>query len=235
MSDVFDERKLIDSWQSINRRVLEACKRAARPVDSVRLVAVSKKQSDQKLDVIYRLGHRDFGENYIQELLRKQNIYPDARWHMIGHLQSNKAKKAIQAQLLHTLDSLKLAKALSKGLEAQTSKENGTTHRFPVLIEVNLANESQKAGVPKDSLSELLESLQEVQKIEVTGLMCIPPRGNARQYFEQLRLLAEKMRHVTGLQLPQLSMGMSSDFEEAIAEGATIIRVGTAIFGERLY
>lgn len=211
----------------IQARVEGAAKASGRDKDSVRLIAVSKRQPDELLHEAWRAGQRDFGENYVQELVRKQALLPEARFHLIGHLQTNKAKKAASAAWIHTVDSEKVAKALARGLPPETS--------LSVLIEVNIAEESQKSGVTVGEVEPLLVGLRSLSQLHLAGLMCIPPAVDGRRWFAKLRVLAERMRQNTGLALPELSMGMSSDFEDAILEGATMVRVGTAIFGVRTY
>lgn len=211
----------------VSERIREACERAGRAAGEVRLVAVSKKQPDERLLAAYQAGHRDFGENYVQELVRKKALLPDdARWHGIGHIQRNKAKGAASADLIHTLDSERLARALDKVVVGA-----GTV--LPVLIEVNTAEEGSKTGVPPDGVEPLLAAVASLEHLEVRGLMCIPPIGDGRRHFAALPSLRDRVAAAAGVSLPELSMGMSADFEEAIAEGATIVRVGTAIFGER--
>ena len=199
----------------VNERIARACERAGRDVRQIKLIAVSKLQPIDKLRQAMAAGHRIFGENYAQELRDKAAELPDAEWHFIGALQSNKAKLvAGKVALIHTCDRLSLAKELAK--------------RGPqrVLLEVNVGREPQKAGVLPDDAPALLEQIRGL--VQVEGLMCIPPAsGDPRPHFRALRQLAEKLR------LRELSMGMSADYEAAIEEGATIVRVGTAIFGER--
>lgn len=206
-------------------RIEAACREVGRRPETVRLVAVSKRQPDAALLEAFATGHRDFGENYVQELVRKRALLPEeARFHLIGHLQTNKAKDAVEAALVHTVDRAKVAVALNKRMESG---------RLGILVEVNVAGEAQKAGVAPDGLEALLESIRDLPRLEVRGLMCIPPAGEGRRWFESLRTLAEQVRVRTGLPLPELSMGMSADYEDAIREGATLVRVGTAIFGPR--
>lgn len=210
---------------AVREGIRSACRQAGRSSEEVRLVAVSKKQPDALLSDAFSAGQVDFGENYVQELQRKQAILPQARFHMIGHVQTNKAKGAAQAHLVHTLDSVRLARALVKAV--------GDGPPLGVLIEVNLAGEAQKAGVEPSLVEGLIDAVRELGSIEVRGLMCIPPSEGSRRWFAQLRTLAEALRERSGLTLPELSMGMSHDYTEAVLEGATMVRVGTAIFGPR--
>ncbi|MCA1828102.1 MAG: YggS family pyridoxal phosphate-dependent enzyme [Myxococcales bacterium] len=200
----------------VNERIARACDRARRDVRRIKLVAVSKLQPVEKVRRAIDAGHGIFGENYAQELRDKAAALPDAEWHFIGALQTNKVKMlAGKVALIHTCDRLSLAKELSK-----------RSGRQRVLIEVNIGREPQKAGVLPEHAPALLEQIGAL--VRVDGLMCIPPaEGDPRPHFRALRELAEK------LGLEELSMGMSADYEIAIEEGATIVRVGTAIFGAR--
>lgn len=218
------------AYQATLARVHTACARAGRAPESVTLIAVSKTKPVELLQAAYDAGCRDFGENYAQELAAKAPALPrDIRWHFIGHLQRNKAKLvAPVAALVHTLDSEPLAEALCK-------HRDGAPLR--VLLEINLAREPQKSGVaPEDALS-LLRALRARPGVEVEGLMAIPPEtaheGEARAHFAALRQLRDTLAAATGAPLPSLSMGMSGDADAAIAEGATHVRIGTAIFGAR--
>jgi len=187
----------------------------------VRLVAVSKSQPDALVIEAFQAGQKLFGENYVQELERHAALFPagSVEWHVIGHLQTNKAKRAGElASLVHSVDSTKLARALMDRA---------------VLIEVNIGVEEAKAGVAPDAVEALITSIRSIN--EVRGLMCIPPPDDEpRRWFAALRELRDRLRSATGLPLNDLSMGMSGDFEDAILEGATWVRVGTALFGERL-
>ncbi|MBQ9536489.1 MAG: YggS family pyridoxal phosphate-dependent enzyme [Desulfovibrionaceae bacterium] len=222
-------------------RVLEsidvACARFGRDATSVQLLAVSKFHTVEAIFALQALGQRVFGENYVQEALAKMQTFaakgldPKASFHLIGHVQSRKASSvAGRFALIHTLDSKKLATALEKQLALQNMLQD-------VLIEVNIAKEPQKNGVKIEDLRPLVAHLKEqCPHIKLQGLMCMPPfaaQGElARPYFASLRGLKEELEAEWG-SLPHLSMGMSSDFPWAIAEGATIVRIGTAIFGPR--
>ena len=215
-----------DRLEGVRERIRGACLQAGRAPSSVRLVAVSKRQPDARLRDAYEAGQIEFGENYVQELNRKRAILPEARFHLIGKLQTNKAKKAVTAAMIHTIDSERLVRALERGL--------GEDQELEVLVEVNLASEEQKAGVAPEQVEPLLLEIESSPRLRVQGLMCIPPLdGPSRPWFGQLRRLADALRDKTGLELPELSMGMSSDFEDAVLEGATLVRVGTAVFGPR--
>jgi pyridoxal phosphate enzyme (YggS family) len=202
----------------------------------VRLLAVSKTKPIAMIREAYDAGQRDFGENYLQELVRKAEDLTelrDIRWHMIGHLQTNKAKLAARyAGLVHTVDSQRLAQALAERREQLATAALGP---LPVLVEVNIAGETQKAGCTPNEVGELLAAIERQPWLELRGLMTVPPFNSdpaiARRCFESLRRLRDA--HGGQERLPELSMGMSDDLEQAIAAGATLVRVGTAIFGAR--
>ena len=212
----------------VRGRIAAAAKRSAREPGAIRLVLASKTQPAQSIRAAYEAGARDFGENYIQEAVAKRaelTELTDARWHLIGHLQTNKAKLAVQSfDLIHTLDSVRLADLLARA-----------SRTVRVLIEVNVGGEMSKSGIAPSKLESLIEGAR--HKVEIAGLMTIPPHTEgaegARQYFAALRELRDRLAVSSGLALSELSMGMTEDFEVAIEEGATIVRVGRAIFGER--
>lgn len=213
-----------ESLAAVRARIDAACARAGRDPSEVTLVAVSKRQPDALLFEAFAAGQRDFGENYVQELERKRLLLPDARWHLIGHVQSNKAKGAAVADVVHTIDSEKIVRRLAK-----------ERHGAPLtaLIQVNTEGEDVKSGVPPEAVEALIRASADVESVVVRGLMCIPPVGVTRDAFAALRRLRDELEASTGVPLPVLSMGMSSDFEAAIEEGATLVRVGTAVFGAR--
>jgi len=206
----------------VRERMAAACSRAGRDPASVRLVAVSKTKPIELLRAAQAAGQSIFGENYAQDLREKADALPGVEWHFIGALQTNKAKLVVgRAALIHTCDRIALAQELSK--RAQSA---GLTQR--VLLEVNVGREPQKAGALPEDVPALLEKVRALPSLAPLGLMCIPPaEGDPRGHFRSLRQLGQ------GLGLPELSMGMSADYEIAIEEGATLVRVGTAIFGER--
>jgi pyridoxal phosphate enzyme (YggS family) len=222
-----------DRVARVLERVDRAAARSGRSPRSIRLVAVSKTHPVERVAEAYAAGLRVFGENYVQEAEEKVRAFPDAEWHLIGRLQSNKARKAAALfEWIQSVDSLRLLGELSR-----RCAEEGKT--MPVLIEVNLAGEESKAGVPPGELPALLSSATALQGVRVRGLMAIPPMTEdpeeSRPYFVRLReLLGRCASHEgAGGELTELSMGMSNDFEAAIEEGATMVRVGTAIFGSR--
>jgi pyridoxal phosphate enzyme (YggS family) len=228
--------------RAVTERVALASAAAGRG-QSVRLLAVSKGQPASLLRAAYALGQRDFGENYVQELTQKAEALadlPELRLHLIGHLQRNKAKYVVQhASAVHSLDSLALVEELTRrmhGREVPAPKRAfGGDGRLPVLVEVSIAGEAQKSGCPPAELAAVLEAAERSPSLYPVGLMCVPPlTGDAsasRPYFDELARLREE--HGGRSRLPELSMGMTADFEHAIAAGSTLVRVGTAIFGAR--
>ena len=206
--------------EQVREKIARACERAGRPLTSVKLVAVSKLQPAEKLREAAEAGQRDFGENYAQELRDKVAALSGFEWHFLGALQTNKVKLVVgRAALIHTCDRLALAQEISKRAPPGGQR---------VLLEVNIGREPQKAGALPEDVPALLEQTRALPGLRCEGLMCIPPaEGDPRPHFRALRELAVR------LQLPELSMGMSADYQVAIEEGATLVRVGTAIFGER--
>lgn len=219
--------------QSVLERIARAAARSGRSPESVRLVAVSKTQPVERIAEAYEAGLTVFGENYVQEAEGKIGSFPGAEWHFIGKLQGNKVRKAVSLfGWIQTVDSQRLLAEISR-----RCMEIGKT--IPVLIEVNIAGEESKAGIAPDGLPSLLASAAELPGIRVRGLMAIPPVTDdpekSRPGFALLRELLD--RHATSVgtmeKMNELSMGMSNDFEAAIEEGATMVRIGTAVFGSR--
>ncbi len=207
----------------------ESINRIKEEIGSVLLVAVSKTKSNEEILEAYNLGIRDFGENYVQELTSKMDTLPsDIKWHMIGHLQTNKVRDIVKRNiyLIESVDSIKLAKEINK----EAIKNNKTVN---ILIEVNIANDSNKTGCNKDDLDSIVDSIKELSNVSLKGLMCIAPHtdneDSIRNSFKEMKLLKDKYK------LDLLSMGMSNDYKIAIEEGANIVRIGTKIFGERVY
>ncbi|MEG6506897.1 YggS family pyridoxal phosphate-dependent enzyme [Nitratidesulfovibrio sp. 1201_IL3209] len=239
---------LLDRWAAVRARVDGAARAAGRDPAGVTLVAVSKYHPAATVAALVAAGQRDFGENYVQEALRKQaevadmtGMGPDAapRWHFIGHLQSNKAKDVVgRFALLHTVDSETLARKLDQRLAAMPAQgAGGAPPVQDILLQVNIGDEAQKSGVDPDGLPALADAVLALPRLRLLGLMCMPPifdDGEAsRPFFARLRELRDGLAVHVGLPLPHLSMGMSHDVEVAVAEGATIVRVGTDIFGPR--
>jgi len=228
------ENEIANRLPAVRERIDAAARRSHRDPSSVRLVLASKTQSAAAVRAAYEAGARDFGENYVQEAISKRaelTDLNDIRWHLIGHLQTNKAKVAAPAfALIHSIDSMRLLDALARAQSSDVS-----CPRIRGLIEVNLGAEASKTGVAPDAIASLLESSRD--KVEIVGLMTIPPPTStpdlARPYFARLREMRDRFAIQTGFALSELSMGMTDDFEIAIEEGATIVRVGRAVFGER--
>lgn len=212
---------------AIKERLRKAALEAGRDVDAVRLVAVSKFHPAEAIKEALQAGHRLFGENRVQEAKSKfpelRATYPDIELHLIGPLQTNKADEAVKIfDVIETLDRPQLAAALAKAMR----KANRSV---PCTIEINVGKEPQKAGIDPENLSDFLRLCREEHGLNVIGLMCIPPQGeDPRPYFARLKQLADAH------QLSHISMGMSADFETAVREAATEVRIGTAIFGARV-
>lgn len=219
----------------VQERISSAAQRAGRRSEEITLIAVSKTHPAESIREAYSAGLRHFGENRVQEWEGKQCGIQElsATWHLIGHLQSNKAAKA--ARLFHSVDSvddLALAQRLDR-----VRGESPAAGKLRVLIEVHIADEQAKSGTPIEQLPALAEKVAALSGLQLAGLMCIPPFSDnleaTRPYFRRLRELRDGLEKKLGLALPVLSMGMSHDFEVAIEEGATEVRVGTALFGTR--
>ncbi len=224
-----------DQLQDIRRRIAEAARRVGRAPESVTLLAVSKTFPVSDIMQAYDDGQRLFGENRLQEAMEKMPLMPpDCRWHLIGPLQRNKVRKALEQGfvLIEAVDSLRLAETISR-----IAGELGVS--APLLLEVNVDGEESKHGFTPDGLREAWGTLTSLPHLDIQGLMCIPaPTENpqeARPAFAALRHLAEELRTRGPLPLPELSMGMSHDYAVAVEEGATIVRVGSALFGRRSY
>ncbi len=223
-----------ENYRKVEARVAVACERCGRKREEVTLIAVSKTKPVEMIRELMAAGVRDFGENKAQEMKKKsEQIAEPLRWHFIGHLQTNKVKYVVgRACLIHSVSSLHLAEAIQK--EAEKKKV-----RCPILVEVNIANEETKSGIGEEDAVQLVRQVATLPNLEVRGLMAIaPPVENPeenRPYFREMRRLAESIREMglPGVSMEELSMGMTGDFEVAIEEGATMVRVGTAIFGER--
>jgi PLP dependent protein len=230
LTEMSIDHAIVERLTIVQARIGAAAHRAGRDPASIRLVLASKTQPSDAIRAAANAGARDFGENYVQEAVAKRAELADLtdiRWHMIGHLQTNKAKTAASAfALIHSVDSVRLANALAR---AQPSP------RVRALIEVNLGDESSKSGVALDGIAAILDAAR--GQLEIEGLMTIPPPATSadtsRPWFAQLRELRDRLARQSGYALSELSMGMTDDFEVAIEEGATIVRVGRAVFGER--
>jgi pyridoxal phosphate enzyme (YggS family) len=223
---------LVANFQKINERIAAACARAGREPSSVTLLAVTKNHPPAVVREACDLGLALFGENRVQEAKAKIPQCPgNIRWHMIGHLQSNKSRDAVGLfAMIHSIDSLHLAEAVNSAAEKFAKT-------MPILLEVNVAGESSKFGYRPEALLAELKQINALQKIEIHGLMTVAPWSaepeKVRPVFRRLRDLKRECEDALGAPLPHLSMGMTDDFEVAIEEGATIIRLGSALFGPR--
>lgn len=227
---------VVENLAEVEKKICAACERAGRRRDEVTLIAVSKTKPISMIEELLPGGTRDFGENKVQELCEKYEQLPkDIRWHLIGHLQRNKVKYAVdKACLIHSVDSLRLAQAISEeGVKRQIT--------VPILIEVNVAGEESKFGVSPQETESLVQNIAKLPAVSIQGLMTIAPfvaePEENRTYFTNLKKLCVdiKNKNIDNVSMSVLSMGMTGDYEVAIEEGATMIRVGTGIFGERNY
>lgn len=227
---------LKENFQSVEARIQAACDRAGRSRKEVTLIAVSKTKPVEMLQTIYDAGSRDFGENKVQEMCDKIEQLPtDIRWHMIGHLQTNKVKYIVgRVSLIHSVDSLHLAQEIEK----HAAKLDVIV---PILIEVNIAEEESKFGIHKEETISLVREVAALPHIRIQGLMTIAPYvenpEDNRAYFRGIKQLSVDIarENIDNVSMDCLSMGMTGDYEVAIEEGATMVRVGTGIFGERNY
>ena len=229
-----DTEALRERLARVQDAVRSAARAAGRDADDVALVAVSKKQPSQAVATAFEAGQVDFGENYVQEAEAKREELRalDIRWHFIGGLQSNKARfVAGNYALIHSVDSIKLARELDKRAAQANAVQD-------ILIQVNVACEDSKCGVLEEGLPELAEACEALENVRLTGLMTMPPffddPERARPFFSRLRKLGEELGERLGTELRHLSMGMSGDYVAAIEEGATLVRIGTDIFGPRM-
>jgi len=223
---------LASNLETIRRRIEAACARAGRPESSVTLLAVTKGQPPDVVSEAAQLGLTVFGENKVQEAKAKIPLCPGRlRWHMIGHLQTNKCRDAVDLfEMVQGVDSLHVAEELNK-------RADQAARTLPVLLEVNIVGEASKFGYPPERLLAELTQLNSLNRLEIHGLMTVPPWAaepeRVRPIFRQLRDLKSQCEQQLGAPLAQLSMGMTGDFEIAIEEGATMVRLGTALFGPR--
>jgi pyridoxal phosphate enzyme (YggS family) len=222
--------ELAERLESLRARIVAACAAADRDPAGVELMAVSKTFPVSAIREAYDAGQRVFGESRQQEAAPKVAALPgDIRWHFIGGLQRNKARKVVaDFGVIHSVDSLKLAQYLDR-IAAEEGK------RPMVYLEVNVAAEESKGGFSEEDLLAAAEELPGLRNLALAGLMAIPPEGGGRRWFARTREWRDRLRERTGLVLPGLSMGMSADFEDAVLEGSTIVRVGSALFGNRHY
>ena len=228
-----DRESLKRNLEAVRERINRACEKAGRGAETVKLLAVSKTKPVEMIQAALALGQFDFGENYAQELRDKAAVITDSRirWHFIGALQRNKVKYLVgKVVMVHSIDSAELIAEIEKRAEAQGIK-------VPVLLELKLSPEQTKSGVDPGNLVSLAERALESRAVELHGLMTMAPYfpepEQSRPYYIKLRETRDELAKHLGKALPELSMGMSQDFEVAIEEGATMVRVGTAIFGAR--
>lgn len=234
------ETYIRENLEQIEKRIQAACDRSGRNRDEVLLIAVSKTKPASMVREAMEAGIRDFGENKVQELCEKaeeigQPLDRPLNWHLIGHLQRNKVKYvAGRTCLIHSVDSLRLAEEIQKEAEKKDCHAD-------VLIEVNIGEEESKTGIAKEETVELIKAVAGLSRVHIKGLMAIAPivdePEESRPYFQEMARLREEIRsmELPGVEMRELSMGMTGDFEVAVEEGATMIRVGTAIFGGRNY
>ena len=227
---------LRDNLKKVEENIQAACDRSGRNRDEVTLIAVSKTKPVEMLQEIYDENIRDFGENKVQELCDKIEKMPsDIKWHMIGHLQRNKVKYIVgKVALIHSVDSYRLAEEIS----IQAKKHNTTV---PILVEVNIAHEESKFGISEEDAILLVKEISELENIRIMGLMTIAPYvenpEDNRMYFRKIKELSVDInsKNIDNVSMEIISMGMTGDYEVAIEEGATMVRVGTGIFGTRNY
>ena len=221
-----------ENLERVREQVAEAAAKVGRAVDEIQLIAISKTHDAEKVRAAYGAGQTLFGESRVQEARAKIPLLPSSlRWHFVGHLQKNKIRHALPLfELFHSVDSLALAQEMNR-----IADEEGLHPR--VLFEVNVAGEGSKFGFAPDKLREQMEELLALPRLSILGLMTIPPLAEeaeaSRKYFVRLRELRDRLQTDFRVDLVQLSMGMTQDFSVAVEEGATLVRVGTAIFGER--
>jgi pyridoxal phosphate enzyme (YggS family) len=230
-----DREQIRDNLFRVQERIAAAARKAGRRSEKITLIGVSKTQPAEAIRAAYEAGLRHFGENRVQEWEGKRGELGDlqATWHLVGHLQSNKAARAAGLfQSVDSVDDFALAQRLDRARDGQNGER-----KLRVLLEVRVEEEESKSGVGAEQAAALVEKVVALSHLELAGLMCIPPFledvDKVRPYFRRLRELRDSLAHTIGRELPVLSMGMSHDFEVAIEEGATEVRVGTAIFGSR--
>lgn len=230
------ETMLCNNLKKVEENICAACAKAGRDRKEVTLIAVSKTKPVDMLRTVYDQGIREFGENKVQEMCDKIDVLPqDIRWHMIGHLQTNKVKYIVgKTALIHSVDSLRLAQEIEK----QAAKKNV---KVSVLIEVNIAEEDSKFGIHKEEAIALVRQIAQLEHLQIEGLMTIAPfvenAEDNRLFFREIHQLSVdiKEQNIDNVHMDILSMGMTGDYMVAIEEGATMVRVGTGIFGERNY
>ena len=227
---------IADNILRIRENIADAARRANRNPSDIRLMGVTKTVDDQRIEEAIRSGLDIIGENYVQEGKRKiEKMGKTLEWHMIGHLQTNKAKYAVRLfDMIHSVDRLKLAQELDK-------RAGAAGIRMKILVEVNVSGEETKSGIARSDAIDLIKEISTLEHISLQGLMTMPPwfdnPEDARPYFAALRELRDEIikENIPNVEMNELSMGMTQDYQVAVEEGATIVRIGTAIFGERSY
>ena len=233
-NEVFDD-EVVNNYKAVEGKIKAAAKRSGRNFNDIKILPVSKNQDIDKITRLKELGIDSFGESRVQELLDKEETRPDFfNWHFIGHLQRNKVKylaRLDNCKLIHSLDSLRLAREINK-----RAKKNDRV--ISVLVQINVAGDDNKYGFSKDNFLNVFPDLWEFENLEIKGLMTILPhfedKEKTRPYFRELKKLKEDLNS-KGYNITELSMGMTNDFEVAVEEGATYVRIGREIFGEREY
>lgn len=228
------DNDIAPNLNNVRQRIAAAAAKCRRDPDAIKLLAVTKTVTAARVGEAIAAGITSFGENYVQEAREKiARINEPVEWHMIGYLQTNKVKYAVNLfDYIHSIDRLDLAKEISK-------RAGVTGHKMNILIEINVSGEKTKSGIPQSHAIDLIKDISFLENISVKGLMTMAPYSdnpeNARPYFSELKNFQKKIinEDITGIQMNELSMGMTDDFEIAIEEGATIVRIGRAIFGER--
>jgi len=221
----------LNNIKTVEDNIKTAAAKSGRLAEDIELVAVSKTIAIERIKNLFENGHCSFGENYVQEFVKKQESIPQINWHFIGQLQTNKVKYIVnKVYMLHSLDRYSLAQELSKRYTA-------AGERVKALIQVNIGKEAQKGGIAPENLIEFMDKVMELKSIDISGIMCIHPLDEpeeCRKYFAEMNNLFQNAKS-RGYPMENLSMGMSNDYIQAIEEGATIVRVGSAIFGHRIY
>ncbi|MEP7015770.1 MAG: YggS family pyridoxal phosphate-dependent enzyme [Verrucomicrobiota bacterium] len=223
---------IAENLEKVRGQIAEAAQKSGRPANDIELVAISKTHDPERIREVIEAGQQLFGESKVQEARAKIPLLPSSlRWHFVGHLQKNKIRHALPLfELFHSIDSLALAQEMNR-----IADEDGTDPR--IFLEVNVSGEGSKFGFKPETLRAEIEPLLSLNRLSIEGLMTIPPFSDepeaSRKYFVALRELRDVLEKEFDLKLPQLSIGMTNDFPVAIEEGATLVRVGTAIFGER--
>lgn len=227
---------ILENIKQVEENIIKSCEKVGRDPKEVTLIAVSKNKPYTAIEEALPSGVLDYGENKVQELTEKYEILPkDIRWHMIGHLQRNKVKYLVgKVELIHSVDSLRLANQI----ETEFAKKNEIAN---ILIEVNMANEESKFGITSETTEQLVREISKLEHVRIKGLMTIAPYTDNpetnREYFRNMKKLSVDIteKNIDNVSMNVLSMGMTGDYQVAIEEGATMIRVGTGIFGERNY